>query len=66
MTEQIDKDTGLAIIWILDAMSKYRRSRDWFNRRIANGRIREAPQIGTNRVYLILLDVEKEHAKGED
>ena len=66
MQTEIDKQTGQEIIWILDAMAQYRHSREWFNRRIDSNKVRTVPQMGTNRLYLVVADVEKEHAKGEN
>lgn len=67
MAETIkDAATGQELIWITDAQTAYRRSRDWFNRRVTQGKIREIPQPGSIRVYLALEDVKREIAKGED
>lgn len=61
-----DPATGTELIWITDAMSEFGRSRDWFSRRITMGKIRDMPQPGTSRIYLVLEDVKREIAKGED
>ena len=40
------------LIWITEAMVKYRHSRNWFNTRIKSGALTVAPQVGTSKVYL--------------
>ena len=61
-----DAATGTELIWITDAMSQFGRSRDWFQRRIDLNKIRTIPQPGSVRVYMVLDDVKREVAKGED
>ena len=40
------------LIWITEAMLKYRHSRNWFNNRIKSGTFTPVPQLGTTKVYL--------------
>jgi hypothetical protein len=63
---EIDKLTGLEMIWIIDAISQYKKSRQWFTARIDKGKIRQLPQIGNSRMYLALEDVKREVDKGDD
>lgn len=60
-----DPGTGTELIWITDAMYRYRKSRDWFQRRIDNGKIKTMPQVGSIRVYMVVADVERELAKND-
>lgn len=47
------------VIWITEAMVKYGHSRNWFNKRIADGIFTPAPQPGTSKVYLHVAEIEK-------
>lgn len=47
------------LIWITEAMVKYDRSRNWFNKRIADGIFTPVPQPGTSKVYLRQADIDK-------
>ena len=47
------------VIWITEAMVTYRRSRDWFNRRIQKGRLRRIGLPGEAKVYLLRAEVER-------
>ncbi|HEU5345625.1 MAG TPA: hypothetical protein VFX31_11570 [Ktedonobacterales bacterium] len=40
------------LIWITEAMVKYRHSRNWFNNRIASGEFERVPTLGSTKVYL--------------
>lgn len=40
------------LIWITEAMVKYRHSRNWFNNRIKNRVFEQVAVLGTNKVYL--------------
>jgi hypothetical protein len=44
------EDQGL--IWITEAIVKYRHSRNWFNNRIKSGDFEQVPMLGTSKVYL--------------
>lgn len=46
------------VIWITEAMVKYGHSRNWFNKRIADGIFQTAPQPGTSKVYLRIASIE--------
>ena len=61
-----DTNTGTELIWITDAMHDYRRSREWFQRRVDLKKIRTIPQPGSVRIYLVVEDVKREIDKGED
>ena len=47
------------LIWITEAMVKYQRSRNWFNKRIADGIFTAEPQPGTSKVYLRQAQIDK-------
>lgn len=47
------------LIWITEAVVKYGHSRNWFNRRIADGIFHTMPQLGTTKVYLRVLEIEQ-------
>ena len=64
MPQHTDEPTGLRIIWMTQAIVDYGHGPDWFRRRIKDRRIRTAPQLGTSRIYLVVDDIEREHAKG--
>ena len=70
MTQDEKRETPLNsddLIWITAAIVKYGRSRGWFQTRLANGRLHQAPQLGTNRVYLHKSEIEqaiREEARG--
>lgn len=58
---------GDDLIWVTEAMIKYRRSRGWFNARLADGRLHDDPQPGTAKVYLHRSEIEqviREEARG--
>lgn len=40
------------LIWITEAMVKYRHSRNWFNNRIRDGIFEQVPVLRTTKVYL--------------
>lgn len=40
------------LIWITEAMVKYRHSRNWFNNRIKGGVFEQVLVLGSTRVYL--------------
>lgn len=40
------------LIWVTEAMLKYKHSRNWFNRRIADNVFTQVPVPGTSKVYL--------------
>lgn len=54
------------LIWITEAMVKYRHSRNWFNKRIAEGTFQAVPQPGTSRVYLREAEIERYLAEHPD
>ena len=47
------------IIWITEAMVLYHRSRDWFNRRMQQGRLQRIGLPGDAKVYLLRAEVER-------
>lgn len=47
------------LIWITEAMVKYKRSRNWFNARIKRGELRTVPQLGTTKVFLREEEIEQ-------
>ena len=47
------------LIWITEAMVKYRHSRTWFNNRIKSGDFTSVPQLGTTKVYLRDAEIEE-------
>lgn len=40
------------LIWITEAMLKYKHSRNWFNNRIRDGIFEQVPMLKTTKVYL--------------
>ncbi len=40
------------LIWITEAMVKYRHSRDWFNNRMKSGVFERVATLGSTKVYL--------------
>jgi hypothetical protein len=57
-----DKD----LIWVEEARFVYNHSRDWFMRRVEDGRLRKVLVPGTTRVYLVKSELEQymqEHGK---
>lgn len=40
------------LIWITEAMVKYRHSRNWFNNRIRDEIFEQVPVLGSTKVYL--------------
>lgn len=40
------------LIWITEAMVKYRHSRNWFNSRINSGMFERVATLGSTKVYL--------------
>lgn len=47
------------LIWITEAMVKYRHSRNWFNARIRDGIFQAVPQPGTAKVYLRQAEIDR-------
>ncbi len=45
-------------VWIEEAVREYKRSRDWFNRRLADGRLRRFVSGDDRRVYLSRQEIE--------
>lgn len=57
------------VIWVEEARFKYNHARDWFMRRINDGRLKAVYLPGSTRVYLVRHDLEKymrEHDKERD
>jgi hypothetical protein len=57
------------LIWVEEAKITYNHSRDWFMRRIDDGRLRKVLLPGSTRVYLIRSELEtymREHDKERD
>ncbi|MGH2516761.1 MAG: hypothetical protein ACRDHP_14000 [Ktedonobacterales bacterium] len=48
-----------AVIWITEAMVTYRRSRDWFTRRIQQGRLQRIGLPGESQAYLLRAELER-------
>lgn len=51
------------LIWITEAMVTYKRSRGWFNARLADGRLHDDPQPGTAKIFLHRSEIEREISK---
>ena len=47
------------LIWIVDAESKYNRSREWFLKQIKLGKLHKTKIEGDRKVYLLLTEVEQ-------
>lgn len=47
------------LIWITEAMVRYKHSRNWFNNRIRRGELETVPFPGTSKVYLRVEQVER-------
>ena len=65
MPEYTEKD----VIWVEEARFKYGHSRDWYMRRINDGRLRAVYLPGSIRVYLVREELERylqEHTKERD
>jgi hypothetical protein len=65
MADYTEKD----VIWVEEARFKYNHSRDWFMRRINDGRLKAVYLPGSIRVYLVRNELEKymkEHDKEQD
>ncbi len=61
--KQLEED----LIWITEAMVKYKHSRNWFNARIKRGDFEAVPLPGTSKVYLKRKQVEqylRKHPEG--
>ena len=54
--EQAAKEQGL--IWISEAMLEYKHAREWFMRRIDDGRLEQFLMPGTPKVYLRRAQIE--------
>jgi hypothetical protein len=57
------------LIWVEEAKIVYNHARDWFMRRIDDGRLRKVLLPGSTRVYLVRSELEqyiKEHGKERD
>ncbi len=57
------------VIWVEEARFKYGHSRDWYMRRINDGRLRAVYLPGSIRVYLVREEIERylqEHAKEQE
>ena len=46
------------LIWITEAMVTYGHSRNWFNKRIADGVFQTVPQPGTPKVFLRVSEID--------
>ena len=57
------------IIWVEEAKIVYKHSRDWFMRRIDEGRLRKVLLPGSTRIYIVKSELEqymKQHGTERD
>jgi len=47
------------LIWVEEAKIVYKHSREWFMRRVEDGRLRKVLLPGSTKVYLVRLDLER-------
>jgi hypothetical protein len=57
------------LIWVEEAKIVYKHSREWFMRRVEDGRLRKVLLPGSTKVYLVRSELERylqEHATERD
>jgi hypothetical protein len=57
------------LIWVEEARFKYNHARDWFMRRVQDGRLHKVLLPGSLRVYLVKAELEqymKDHSQERD
>ncbi len=47
------------LIWVEEAKIVYRHSREWFMRRVEDGRLRKVLLPGSTKVYLVKSELER-------
>lgn len=52
MSAEDDETEAQGLIWITEAIVKYRHGRSWFNRRLESGQFHQVKWPGSIRIYL--------------